>query len=199
MFFGGGAVAVVWEDAGEVKCQCDGCARSQLFGNGIEDIRWKVSNSAIAGEEVGAEQESESFAVEAHVSVGVTREMDGTQTVPDVDKVAVVEPAVGNERVKCQNGSADSLQATCGDSRPAAIAGMTGVVLSVETRGGNPGAGLASNRADVEDMAEAPVGDDDAANGLMFPTAPAKCAMQKEAQPMNPESSKYRPEASRRT
>ena len=85
MFFGGRTVAVVWKDPGEVKCQCDGCALRQLLGDGIEDSGRELSFSAIAGEEVGAEHESETLAVEAHVPAGMAREMDRTQTVPYVD------------------------------------------------------------------------------------------------------------------
>jgi hypothetical protein len=54
-------------------------------------------------------------------------------------------------------------------------------VVCVETRGGNPGTGLTRNRGDIEYMVEMPVGDDDPANAFVLPTAPAKCAMQKES------------------
>ena len=63
---------------------------------------------------------------------------------------------------------------------------MTGVVVSVETRCGNPSASLACNRGDVQDVVEVPVGDDDAANGLALPTALAKGAVQKEASAHEP-------------
>ena len=138
-----------------------------------------MSDAAIAGEKVGAEHESKTLAVETHVSVGVAGEKNRPQAVPNVDEVAVVEPAVRNEGAEGQDGPADALQTT-GDSCPTAIVRMAGVVLSVETRGGNPSASLARNRRDIENVVEVPVGDDDATNQLVLPAAPAKGAMQKE-------------------
>ena len=58
---------------------------------------------------------------------------------------------------------------------------MPRVVVGVESRSGNPSPGLAGNRSHVEDLVEVPVGDDDAANGLVLPAASAKCPVQKEA------------------
>ena len=58
---------------------------------------------------------------------------------------------------------------------------MTGVVVSVEARGRDPGAGFARNRGNVEDVVEVPVGDDDAPNALMVPAALAQRPAQKEA------------------
>jgi hypothetical protein len=139
-----------------------------------------MRDAAIAGKKVGAEEQSERLTVETHVSVSVPRKMDGTQTVPNVDEVAVVKPAVGNERTKAQNRPANALQTAC-DPRPAAIVRVASVVVGVETRGGNPGAGLACDDGHVEDVVEMSVGDDNAANGLALPTALAECAPQKNA------------------
>ena len=100
MFFRLSAVAMVWNDPGEVKCQGDGCALGQLLRSGIEDIRRKLRCAAIAGKEIAAEHESEPLAVEAHMPVGMAGEMDRAQTVPYVDQVAVVEQAVRNERLE---------------------------------------------------------------------------------------------------
>jgi len=100
MFFRLSAVAMVWNDPGEVKCQGDGCALGQLLRSGIEDIRRKLRCPAIAGKEIAAEHEFEAFTVEAHVSMGMAREMDCAQTVPHVDEVTVVEQPVRNERLE---------------------------------------------------------------------------------------------------
>ena len=54
-------------------------------------------------------------------------------------------------------------------------------MVGIETRRGDPGAGLTRNRGNVEDVVEMPVGDDDAANGLSLPAAPAKSAAQEQA------------------
>ena len=100
MFFRGGAVTMVWNDSDEVKCQCGGGARRQLLGNGVEDVRREAGNAAIAGEEIGAEHELETLAVEAHVSVRVAGKMDCPQAVPNVDEVAIIKPAAGSERME---------------------------------------------------------------------------------------------------
>ena len=180
MFFGRGTVAMVGNDSGEVKCQCSRRALRYLRWGGVEDVRRKVCNTAIARKQVGGEHESEALAIEAHVSVGVAGKMDCAQTLPYVEEVAVVEPAVGNERMEGENGPTDALQATC-DSCPAAIARMTGVVVGIETRGGNPSAALACDGRHVEDVVEMSVGDDNAPNGIALPTASPECALQKES------------------
>src|SRR6188768_808630 len=112
MLFGAGTVAMVWDDSGEVKGQCRGGTLRDLLRGGVEDIGWKVRDATIAGERVGGEYQSETLAVETHVPVSVPWKMDGTQAVPNVDEVAVVEPAVGNERTIAKNWPANALQAT---------------------------------------------------------------------------------------
>jgi hypothetical protein len=59
-----------------------------------------VCNATIAGKEVGGEHEPERLTVEAHVSVGMAGEMNCMEAMPDVDEIAIVEPAVGNERLE---------------------------------------------------------------------------------------------------
>ena len=54
-------------------------------------------------------------------------------------------------------------------------------MVGVETRSGDPGAGLARERSNIEDVVKVTMGDDDAANRLTLPTAPAKRPMQQEA------------------
>jgi hypothetical protein len=100
MFLRRGAVAMVGNDSGEVKCQRGDCTRWHLVRNGIENVGREAGKAMIAGEKIRAKQEPETLAVKAHVPVGVTREMDGSQAVPYVDEVAVVEQAVRNERMK---------------------------------------------------------------------------------------------------
>src|SRR5437667_12824241 len=97
MLFRGGAVAVVRKDSGEVKCQGGGDTLWQLLWSGVEDAWREMGNDAIAGEQVGAEHKPETLAVEAHMTVGVPWEMDCAQTMPHVDKVAIVEPPMRNE------------------------------------------------------------------------------------------------------
>jgi hypothetical protein len=139
-----------------------------------------VRDAAIAREKVGAKEEPEPFAIEPHVPMGMPWKMDGPQAVPNVDKVTVVEPAVRNERTKVKDWPADALQAA-GDPRPAAILRVAGVVVGIETRGGNPSAGLACDVVHVEDVVEVSMGDDNAANRLTVPAAATECPPQKEA------------------
>jgi hypothetical protein len=138
-----------------------------------------VSNAGVAGEKVGGEQKLEVFAVEAHMAAGMPGEMDGPQPMPNVDAVPVVEQAVGDERMKAQKRPADALQTT-GNSCPAAIAWMPGVMVGVEARSGDPGASLPGNGGDVEDMVKVPVSNDDAANRLVLPAPLPKGTTQKE-------------------
>ncbi len=82
MFFGRGTVAMVGNDPGEVKCQCSRRALWYLRWGGVEDVRRKVCNAAIARKKVGGEHEPETLAVKAHVPVGVAGKMDCPQTLP---------------------------------------------------------------------------------------------------------------------
>ena len=53
-------------------------------------------------------------------------------------------------------------------------------MVGIEARCGYPGACFASDCCHVEDVIEVAVGDNDAANRLLFPTISAKFASQKE-------------------
>lgn len=139
-----------------------------------------MRDTAITGEKVGGEQKAETLAEETHMPVSVPWKMDGTQAVPNVDEVAVVEPAVGNKWTKAQNRPANALQAAS-DSRPAAIVRVAGVVVGVEPRGGDPSAGLARNDGHIEDVIKVSVRDDNTSNRLTLPATSLKCAAQMKA------------------
>lgn len=49
-----------------------------------------MAEGAVAGEEVGAEEEAEVLAVEAGVTWGVAGEVDGAEAVPDWEMIAIV-------------------------------------------------------------------------------------------------------------
>ena len=100
MLFGCGTVAMVWKDAANLQRQRGGATLRQLRGRGIKNVRWEVNKASIAGEQIGAEQQSQSLAIKSHVPVGVAGKMDCAESLPYVDQVAIVQPAVGNERMK---------------------------------------------------------------------------------------------------
>jgi hypothetical protein len=137
-----------------------------------------VRDPAVAREKVAREEKAKAFAVEAHVAVGVAGKMDGLQPVPDIEEVAFVEWAIRDEWAVGKNWSADGFQEP-GDVGPTAILGMAGVVVGIEARRSNPGAGFARNGGDVEDVVEMPVSDDDSADRLAFPSASVEGASQK--------------------
>src|SRR3954463_14656970 len=97
MLFGAGTVAMVGEDSGGVKRQRGGRALRELFGIGVENVGREEGDTKIAGEKIAGKQKFEALAVEAHVSWRVAGQMNCSQAMPDVDEVAVVKPAVGNE------------------------------------------------------------------------------------------------------
>ena len=179
MLFGTGAVAVVWDDAGEIKCQCGGCALRYPRRHGVEDFGGKMGNT-IAREKIGGEEEAEARAVKTHVAVSVAWQVNGAQAVPNVDKVAVVEPAVRNERSKTQKGPADHFEAA-GDPGPAAVIRVACIVVGIETRGGNPCSGRPGEGGYIEDVVEVSVREDNPANRLTLPAVAAECAAQEEA------------------
>lgn len=180
MLFGAGVVTMVRKDSGKVKRQCRGRTQRYLLGDGVEDGGREMGRATIAGKKVGREEEPAMLAIETHVPTSVPRKMDGSQTMPDINEVAVVEPAVRYERTKAKKRPANALQTTR-DPRPTGIDRMPGVVVGIETRGGNPGAGLAGDPGHVENMIQMSVRDDNSANWLALPSAAAKRPPQKEA------------------
>lgn len=185
MLFRAGAVAMVRNDAGEIEGQGGCCTLRELLRNGIEDVGREVSDAAIAGKEVGGEQQPKALTVEPHVSVSVAGKMHRPQPVPHIDEVSVVEPPVRGERTKAQQRSANSFQ-PARDSGPAVITRITGVMFGIQTRSRNPGPSFACEAGHVEDVIEVSVGNDDPTNRITLPTALAECALQKEASANEP-------------
>lgn len=177
---------MVRDDSSEIKRQCHRRALRYLRGDGVENVRREVSKAAIARKQVGGKHELETLAVEAHMPASVTGEMDCPQSLPYVEKVTVVDPAIRNKRAESKNRPPDVFQATC-DSCPALIMRMPCKVVSVETRSSDPSASLACNRAHIENVIEVPVSDNNAANGLTLPTALSQRTPQEE--PPSDESS----------
>lgn len=103
VFFGGGVVAVVGDHSSKVEGKSGSDAAANLFRRGVENSRWQVGESAVAGEKVRAEEETEAFAVKTHVAVGVPRKMDRTQPLPDVEDIAVVQQPGRRERMEWQH------------------------------------------------------------------------------------------------
>ena len=94
MFFRAGPVPVVGKDSVEIQGQCYREAPGYLFRRGIEDRRRKMGEAAVAGEKIAAEQKLEARAVETHVAIGVSWEMDRPQVLPHVDQITIVESVV---------------------------------------------------------------------------------------------------------
>lgn len=137
-----------------------------------------MSDTTVAGEEIAGEHEPEQFAIEAHVPVRMPWEMDGAQAVPDIDAVAIVEPAVRSERPKTEHWPANAFQPT-GDARPTNVARMPGKVIRIQTRCSDPCPALTGDCRYVQNVIEVPVCDDDTADRLAIPTAISKCPPQK--------------------
>src|SRR5262249_7759514 len=144
---------------------------------GVEDVRRKMGDAAIAGKEIAAEQELEPLAVETHVTISVPGKMHRAQAMPDLDDIAIVQPAIGSEWLERQHRPADALQHT-GNTRPAIIRRVAGVVIGIEAGRSDPRPRLAGERGDVQNVIEMAMGDDDAADGFALPTAPDDCAPQ---------------------
>lgn len=112
--------------------------------------------------------------------MSVAWEMDRSQSVPHIEEVTVVEQSVGNERLEGQNPPPNAFQATR-DLCPAMILRMPGIVVGVETRGGDPSARLSCDYSHVENVVKVPVRDDNATNRLALPPAPTESPQQKRA------------------
>src|SRR5687767_11094478 len=97
--------------------------------------------------------------------------MDGTQAVPDVEEIAVVQPAIWDERLERKHAPAEPLEAIR-HARPAPIERTPCIVVGVQPRCGDPSAGLARNGGNIQDVVEMAVGDDDSADWLAVPAAP---------------------------
>lgn len=179
MFFGAGMVAMVREDTSQFQSQRPGRTLRNLLRNGVEDGGREMGRTAIAGKKVRGEEESLMLAIKPHVPGSMSRKMDGTQTMPDINPVAVVEPAVRHEWLKTQKRPAKTFQAPR-DPRPAGIAGTTRVVVGIKTRRGYPGSVFPGDGGHIKDMIEMSVRDSDPANGLTFPPAAAKRPPQEE-------------------
>ncbi len=63
-----------------------------------------------AGEKIGRKEQSTFLAVVSRVAPGVTREMDGLQSMPEVEVVTVVDQAIRGEGSERQNSPAESRQ-----------------------------------------------------------------------------------------
>jgi len=179
MLLGRGGVAVIGNDSREIQGQ--GGVRT--FGNhlrgGIKDGRREMSKTAIAGEQVGAEQQPKFFTIETHVPVSVAGEMYRAQSMPNLDPIAVVQQAVGNKSSETQQRAAHGLQ-TAGHQRPTLVARMTGIVVRVQARRGDPRARFAGDCRYMQDVVQMSVGNDDAPDGHRVPATPPKRSPQKE-------------------
>ena len=130
--------------------------------------------SAVAGEKIAGEQKPKLFAMEAHVSMRVSRKMDGAQAMPDIDAVAIVKPAIRDERPKTEHRPADAFQQT-GDPRPAPIMRMPHIMIRIHTRSGDPCAGLPRDGGHIQNVVEVPVRHNNATNRLTLPSPPSQC------------------------
>ena len=99
----------------------------------------------------------------------VSRQMDCAQAVPDVQKVAVVEKALRDEWLERQNASAKRLE-EARDLCPTVIAGFSGIVIGIKTRGGDPCARLSRDSFGIQYVVEVTVRQDDAANRFPVPS-----------------------------
>ncbi len=104
--------------------------------------------------------------------------MHGAKAMPDVDGVAIIDPAVRGEGLEAQERPPDGFEKT-GAVGPAGISRLSRVVVGIESRSGNPRASFLREGRDIQNVIEMTVREDDAFDGLLVPTALMQGASQK--------------------
>src|SRR5687768_13460150 len=95
-------ISVIGQDAFQIESQSFLHTGSHQFGARIQEARREMRDAAEAGKEVGGEEELELLAIPAGMAVSVPRHMHSTQAVPDVQGIAIVDPAVRGEGLEAQ-------------------------------------------------------------------------------------------------
>lgn len=168
-------ITVIWNDSFELEGQSASDTGPNQFGAAIED-RWRrVGYGSIAREQVRAEEKLQIVAIEAGVAIGMPRQMDGGEAMPNGDFRAIVQPTVGLERRVGEESSPCSLEQST-DSGCAAIAKTTFVMGCIKLGRGDPSPRFARKRSHVENVVEVAMRHDDSPDGFAIPASPTQGA-----------------------
>jgi len=135
----------------------------------IENHRRQMGETPIAREKIPAEQQAQLFAEISRMPGGVAREMDGPQTVPDIEEIAVIDPAIRGERLESQQGSANRLKQSS-DPCPSAMGWRAFIRRRIQPGSGNPGPVLSRDSRHIEDVVKMPMGHDHTQDLLILQT-----------------------------
>jgi hypothetical protein len=166
---------VIWNDSFEIEGQSARDTGSNQFGTAIEDRWWRMGYRSIAREQVRAEEKLQIVAIEAGVAIGMSRQMDGSEAMPNGDFRAIVQPPVGLEGCVGEESSPRSFEHST-DSGRTVIAETTFVMRSIQPGRGDPSSRFARQRSHVESVVEVAMGHDDSPDGFAIPASPTQGA-----------------------
>lgn len=177
MFRRGAIVPVTWNHTLKIQRQRHINTRAYLRGSRVKDPRWKAGPSKHAPKEVGAKKQSPLCAIEAQESLRMTGQMHGSQTAPNINHIATLQPALRGEGNKREKRTSHSLEYACDTCQP--TVGRTAlIVISIQRGSGNPCPGILRDSARVKNVINMAMRKNDPPDRFAIPPPAAQCSKQ---------------------
>lgn len=172
------SVCVTGSHSIEVQSQCFGHASRYFPGIHVKDRRRQETRPSEAGEQVATEKQFPLWRVVAGVTGRMTRKMDGFETSPHIQLIAIIEHPVRCEGLKRESATSNRFQHPDTECPPG-ICRPSLIVWQVTYGSGDPGTGFARERLGIEGVVQVSMGQEDASNGKLIPASFRQGALQR--------------------